>query len=82
MIQVASPVCPECEQPADGIIESLLCRANLHKTDNTEKSIVLDYDGDSTMFWDSQEPYKSDKGLVTMCCTTCNKEWETTLLED
>ena len=69
--------CPTCGEDPDSIIERVYGRARLGDRADDK----FDYDGDTDMAWDTQEPVRDEDDQVTLCCPS-RHSWQATMTEE
>jgi hypothetical protein len=69
--------CPECGEPPDYILESML----IHFDVASEDGETFAYNGQSQEFVETSEPVKDSDGFITVGCLN-GHEWPTTLTEE
>lgn len=75
------PLCETCGAPAGGIVETLLAVASIYADENNPEK--FEYLGDSDVCWDSQTPFcDEDGGLIILCCSRCDNEWNARMIEE
>ncbi len=67
------PLCPECSEPACGLLEELQADANI---DFDEETNEYNYTGNTDMYWDTQQPIETPDGRVSLICPN-HHEWLT-----
>lgn len=65
--------CPQCGEPANGILEQVQGRAHLEV--NT-KTGAAEYGGETEMFWDEQRPVLREGKAVLLCHN--GHDWDAT----
>ena len=71
-MKIEQPKCPMCGELANGILETVPCRALIN---DLTPGGVTEYAGESEMFWDDQERVQKD-GKTTVLCPK-GHEWLT-----
>lgn len=57
--------CPECGQPAAGVLENVYCLAQIQEPDADG---LTDYEGYTEVLWDSQTAVDDPGGYSVECC--------------
>lgn len=77
MFRFSPACCPQCGQLPHVIYEEVTVRAFI----SLNEQGFMDYDGESDVIWDSQQPaYNKDK-TVELECGNCVTHWEAQLIE-
>lgn len=64
------PLCPECNEPAIGTLETLQGVANFgsEPVGDWGAPIDVEYGGDTDIWWNSQKSVRNDKGETEVTC--------------
>lgn len=69
------PICPTCGKPAVGILEVVYATAWISQ----DKDGTFDYQDESKMHWDTQEPFVDKDGLTDAVCEN-RHDWKTVVI--
>lgn len=72
-------ICDQCGETARGTLEKVWARADFGHVDR--ETGEFEYDGDTEVFWDSQETEKHPEGGDMLTCPN-GHEWPATFIPD